>query len=104
MRTTIRTAVTPRNSFKVVSPAPRDVWRALLGSDPNALVSETPSWIDCICTCGPYEDASRLYDLPGSRLAVVPMVRRRNLPRPLTTEASLPPFWNAGGIVADGGA
>ena len=90
-------------AMHVTSPAPRELWEAALASDPNALVSQTPAWIDCICSYGGYEDASRLYELAGGRRLVVPMVRRRNLPGPLAWEASMPPNWEAGGIVASGG-
>lgn len=88
---------------RVTSPAPREPWEATLASDPNALVSHTPAWIDCICAYGGYEDASRLYELAGGRRLVVPMVRRRNLPGPFAWEESMPPNWEAGGIVASGG-
>ena len=87
----------------VLSPAPRDIWHEVLACDPDALAFQTPEWLDCICRFGPYEDASRLYELADGRRLVLPMVRRRNLPRPLTSEASLPPTWNPGGITAPGG-
>jgi Acetyltransferase (GNAT) domain len=90
-------------AMRVISPAPRELWEATLASDPNALVSHTPTWIDCICSYGGYEDSSRLYELAGGRRLVVPMVRRRHLPGPLAWEASMPPNWEAGGIVASGG-
>jgi hypothetical protein len=89
--------------MQVISPAPRDVWAAVLASDPNALVFQMPNWVDCVCACGPYEDSSRLYELPGGRRVILPMVRRRDLPRSLTSEASLPRTWSPGGIVASGG-
>jgi hypothetical protein len=88
--------------IRVTSPAPRDAWEAALASDPNALVFQTPMWTDCLRTFG-YEDASRLYELPGARRLVLPMVRRRNRPGRLAGEASLPPNWGQGGIVAPGG-
>jgi Acetyltransferase (GNAT) domain len=87
----------------VVSPAPRDVWEALLTSDPKALPTQTPVWTDCMCRMGDYADASRLYELPGGRRLVLPMVHRRHLPGPLAGDASLPPAWGMGGIVAPGG-
>lgn len=88
--------------LQVTSPAPREVWQDALKSDADALVSQTPAWLDCICAMGGYEDASRLYETPGGRQLVLPMVRRRGLPAALTTEASLPHGWGMGGLVASG--
>jgi Acetyltransferase (GNAT) domain len=90
-------------AMRVTSPAPRELWEATLASDPNALVSQTPAWTDCICSYGGYVDASRLYELDSGRVLVLPMVRRRNLPAPLAWEASMPRNWETGGIVAAGG-
>ena len=41
---------------KVVSPAPRDLWRAALSADPGALLSHTPEWIDMICAVDGWMD------------------------------------------------
>jgi Acetyltransferase (GNAT) domain len=91
------------NGVRVTSPAPRDAWEAAVAADPNVLVSHTPAWIDLVCSFGGYADASRLYELGSGRRLVLPMVRRRHLPRPLAPEDSLPLCWDAGGIVASGG-
>ena len=91
-------------AMQVISPAPRDLWQRVLASDPNALVFQTPDWMDCVCRFGPFEDSSRLYEFAGGRRLVLPMVRRRDLPGALTSEASLPHTWDPGGIVAPGGA
>jgi hypothetical protein len=82
---------------------PHDVWREVLASDPAALVSQTPEWIAAVGDGGRWEDATRLYELPGDRLAVLPMLRRRGLPRRWGIEASLPPACGIGGLVATGG-
>jgi hypothetical protein len=87
---------------RVRSPAPREPWEAALAADPDARVTQTPEWIDCICAFGGYQDASRLYELPGGRQLVLPMVRHRDLPGRLATEASLPAAWEPCGIVAPG--
>ena len=86
----------------VTSPAPRDVWQSLIKSDPEALVTQTPAWIDCICASGGYEDVSRLYETPQGRQLILPMVRQTGLPAALTTEASPPPGWGIGGLVGVG--
>jgi Acetyltransferase (GNAT) domain len=86
-----------------VSPAPRTDWEAVLAADPNALVSQTPAWTDFLCRFGDYEDASRLYELPGGRAVVLPIVYDRRLPERLRPEGSFPPSWGMGGIVAPGG-
>jgi hypothetical protein len=88
--------------LQVTSPAPRQVWQDLLTADPASVASQTPAWLDCICAVGGYEDASRLYETVGGRQLVLPMVRRRWLPRALTVEASLPAYWGTGGLLAAG--
>jgi Acetyltransferase (GNAT) domain len=82
---------------RVTSPAPRGPWREALAADPDTLPSQTPEWIDCMRSFGGYRDASRLYELPGGRRLVLPMVRRRIF------EASLPEGWGIGGLVSPGG-
>jgi hypothetical protein len=86
--------------FTVVSPAPRDVWCDLIQSDPEALPYQSPAWLDAICLTGGYEDASRLYELPGGQQLILPLVRRTSLPAALAWEASLPPGWGMGGLIA----
>ena len=87
----------------VLSPAPREAWRAALAADPAALPSHDPAWLDAACALAGYEDASRLYDFGGGRHAVLPLVRRRPAGLPLATAASFPPGWGIGGLVAPGG-
>lgn len=89
--------------MSVTSPARRDVWDAVLGSSTNALVSQTPAWTDFVCAAGGFEDASLLYELPGGRRFILPMVRRRRLLARLSSEASLPGGWGVGGVLAPGG-
>ena len=48
----------------VVTPAPRAAWRAVHEADPDALVSQTPDWLDCICSVAGFVDASRLSFTP----------------------------------------
>jgi Acetyltransferase (GNAT) domain len=86
----------------VSSPAPRELWREVYESDPHALIYHSPSWSDVLCDQTGYEDASRLYVLPDRRLAVLPLVRRRALGTTLW-EASYPPAWGEGGLIATGG-
>lgn len=87
-------------AYQVTSPAPRDVWENLLRSDPEALVSQTPAWLDCICAMGGYADASRLYETPEGKQLVLPMVRTKGLPAALSTETTLPHAWGIGGLVS----
>lgn len=92
------------NALAVTSPAPVDVWRELLAADPGALVSQSPEWVRALCDYGGYEDATRLYELPGDRQLVLPMVRRRGSKGRWALEASLPNAWGIGGVIASGGA
>jgi hypothetical protein len=83
-----------------ISPAPRDAWSPLAESANDALVFQTPRWIDCLCATGRYMDTSRLYETRDGRRLLVPMVRRVGFSRPLKLEASLPYGWGFGGILS----
>ncbi|WP_432248356.1 GNAT family N-acetyltransferase [Streptomyces sanyensis] len=87
----------------VTSPVPRDVWWRAARADDCALVTQTPAWLDAICATGPWTDAGRLYEFPDGACAVLPLVRRRGLPGPLTVEDSWPSGWGIGGpLLPDG--
>ena len=85
---------------QVTSPADRSVWLELMQADRSSLLSQSPGWIDCICASGSYQDASRQYELPGGRRLVLPLVRRRGIPAPLSSYASAPNSWGFGGLLS----
>jgi len=86
--------------LRVVLPAPRPVWRDVLDADPNALVYHTPEWVDCVCSSGRYEDATRLYETEDGRLLVLPMVRRAYAGGAFSQQGSFPPGWGSGGVLS----
>ena len=92
-----------RAGLRVVTPAPRDVWRELLAADPTATIQQTPEWIDAICSLDPCRDASRLYITDTGREFVLPLVSRTRLPDRARVVKSLPLPWGFGGLVAAGG-
>lgn len=87
---------------EVVSPAPRDVWSEVLGSDPEATVQQTPAWFDAVLRGTRAVDASRLYLLDDGRRLVVPLARREPVPG-LAFDASHPANYGCGGVLASGG-
>ena len=89
-----------RARLRVVVPAPRPVWREVVDADPNALVYHTPEWVDCVCSTGPYEDATRLYETWDGRLLVLPMVRRAYAGGAFSRQGSFPPGWGSGGVLS----
>lgn len=91
-----------REAAGVVTPAPRDIWNEVYESDALAMVYQTPAWVDLMCSFAGYEDASRLYQLPEGRFAVLPLVRRRVLGATIHEE-SFPSAWSGGGLIASGG-
>jgi hypothetical protein len=91
-----------RADVRVTSPAPRPQWRELLEADGHALVPQSPEWLDAICAVDGYRDASRLYETPWGTRMLLPMVRRSaGRLGSLAPQASLPPAWGMGGLVAD---
>lgn len=87
---------------QVISPAPRPAWEELHRADPDALVTQSPAWMDCVRAETGARDVSRLYDFGGGRRLVLPLVRPPRRPGPLKTEASYPPAWGFGGLVGPG--
>jgi hypothetical protein len=88
----------------VISPAPRDAWHAAIAADPLAMPSQSPEWLDAVCTLSGGSDASRLYDFGNGRHAILPLVRHRVGGLPVVTVGSFPPSWGFGGLLAAGGA
>jgi hypothetical protein len=74
--------------LRVVTPAPRDIWREIVASDPTAFVYQTPEGIDAICAARGEEDASRLYEFPDGRRLVLPLHRKRGRPAWMSVETS----------------
>jgi Acetyltransferase (GNAT) domain len=95
--------VTVAAGMRVTSPAPRHAWEEILAASGDATVYQTPAWMDCIRHVDGYEDASRLYEWADGRRLILPMARRLLPVVGLSTEASLPAAWGAGGIAAAGG-
>jgi CelD/BcsL family acetyltransferase involved in cellulose biosynthesis len=86
---------------RITSPAPRDVWRAVHRSDPDAVATQASEWMDCLALRG-YTDASRLYELPDGRRLVLPLAARSVAGFPVSAE-SWPYGWGYGGLLVDGG-
>lgn len=83
--------------FRVTTPVPRHIWREVLDESPEAVVEQTPSWLECMCSVGGYEDASRLYEMQDGKRLILPMVRRRGWIGRLAAQHALPPAWGIGG-------
>ncbi|MGH3524413.1 MAG: GNAT family N-acetyltransferase [Mycobacterium sp.] len=91
-------------ALTVVSPAPREIWEEMAHGDPDAVVTQTPAWLDCVCHDGTFRDASRLYEFTSGRKVVLPLARRSWLPQLLAIEASWPFDWGVGGFITSGGS
>ena len=87
---------------RIVSPAPRQVWRDVMASDPDTVVTQSPEWLDCLCSTRGFVDASRFYILPDGRRLVLPLVAREVAGVRLSEE-SMPYGWGYGGVIAEGG-
>ena len=58
--------------IRAVSPVPRETWAQVLATDPGATAFHLPQWLDCICSVGGWQDASRLYRTAEGRELVLP--------------------------------
>src|SRR4051794_18507255 len=86
----------------VTCPAPRSEWREVHALDGEALVAQSPEWVDAVCADGGYEDASRLYETTRGTRLVLPLVRKRGRwTKALAAGYSMPHAWGMGGVLAD---
>lgn len=83
----------------VSSPAPRASWQALMKNDPEALPSQSPEWLDCLCLLKGYQDVSRFYEFADGQQLLLPLVRRKGVPSFLSVQASMPHAWGMGGVL-----
>ncbi|NQV07409.1 GNAT family N-acetyltransferase [bacterium] len=84
------------------APAPRDLWDLVAASDPYALVSQTPEWMDAMVALGDVVNATRWYRAADGRDLILPMARRRFGGR-RATRSSFGEGWGFGGLLAPGG-
>jgi hypothetical protein len=80
----------------------RAIWTQVLRHDQNALVWQTPAWMDCVCSSGPYQDVTRAYTTADGYHLVLPLARRRFAPG-ADLLASMPFGWGTGGLVSSRG-
>ena len=85
-----------------VGPQARSTWRHALEHDRDAVMSQTPEWMDCVCASGAYEDATRAYVTSDGHHVVLPLARRRMLRRPMVA-SSMPFGWGTGGPISSRG-
>ena len=86
----------------MTSPVPRDVWQAVLSSDPGATALQTPAYFEAVLSATGGRDESRLYSLTDGRRLVLPLVRQRSLPG-VRLNAAFPGGYGHGGMLATGG-
>ena len=87
----------------VTSPVPRDVWGALLRSDPGAVVTQSLAWRDAVFADGRYRDVSRLYEFASGRRIALPLARRRHGTAWTAVTASWPREWGTCGPICQDG-
>lgn len=103
MAATVSTIGVSAPRVTVGAAVPRGVWAELHRADAQALPTQTPEWLDCLVETGGYRDASRLYEMPDGRRALLPLVRRTYPTGGSTVLQSLPKSWGYGGLIAPDG-
>ena len=85
----------------VTTPAPRDAWRKMIDTDPQALPTQAPEWLDGLCAGGRYVDASRLYTMADGRRVLLPLAVHARTAGRTAVYQSMPVAWGFGGLLAD---
>ncbi len=78
----------------------RKAWRRVLALDPEAAVSQTPPWMDCVCASGRFQDATRAYATDDGQELILPLARMR---LPVSVASSMPFGWSNGGLLSSRG-
>ena len=80
-------------------PAARAVWERVLAHDPNATISQTPTWMDCVCASGRWTDVTRAYLADDGGELVLPLAGWRRSGGASPVAASMPFGWGTGGLL-----
>jgi hypothetical protein len=91
-----------RIALTAVGSDARDAWRRAVAMDEDAVASQTPEWMDCVCAGGRYVDATRAYEAEDGRRLILPLARMR-VPRPVSAVSSMPFGWGTGGLLSSDG-
>ncbi|QZT62299.1 GNAT family N-acetyltransferase [Mycolicibacterium austroafricanum] len=86
---------TTATRVRVRTPVPRRLWEEVLAADVEAMPTQSPAWIDCLCATGRFRDATRMYEMPDGSVAVLPLVRAVG-----ATAHSMPQSWGYGGLIS----
>jgi hypothetical protein len=65
--------------------------------------TQAPEWIDSLCANGVYRNATRLYEMPDGRQAILPLVQRTGVVGGRARLESMPTSWGYGGLIAPDG-
>jgi Acetyltransferase (GNAT) domain len=87
-------------TLTAVGASAREAWRQALPHDPNAVASQTPAWMDCVCASGRYHDVTRAYATADGHQLILPLARAR---LPVSVAASMPFGWGTGGLISSRG-
>ncbi len=80
-------------------PAARGVWKRVLAQDPDATISQTPAWMDCLSATGHWTDVTRAYLADDGRELVLPLAGWRSSDGASPIAASMPFGWGTGGVL-----
>jgi hypothetical protein len=85
-----------------VTRADRAVWEAAVAADPDAIVTQTPRWMDAMEATGRYVDTSLRFVLRDGRELVLPLARRRGPIGSVTGHQGFATGWGIGGLIGSG--
>jgi Acetyltransferase (GNAT) domain len=95
-----------RLSIEAQGVAARPAWEDLVAHDESVALSKTPEWIDCICSCGGFSDATLLFRGEDGRRLILPRLRKTGSPTLLGLYESPPQGWGLGvdasGVLSEG--
>jgi hypothetical protein len=86
------------NNVEITSPVDHDTWNEIIRADSDALVTQSPNWLEAACLSGGFTNASRLYVFSSGQRIVLPLVKKSVLPG-IIIAASMPNAWGVGGLL-----
>jgi hypothetical protein len=96
-----------RMSIEAEGADARPAWENLVAHDESIALSKTPEWIDCICSCSRFSDATLLFRGEDGRQLILPRLRKTGISSTVGLFESPPPGWGLGadasGFLSEGG-